>query len=73
MRTRLLVVFSVAAGVSAQRDPKDILIQASRRAVDSIDHVPRYIATQTIERKYFVPHDVGRRGIGSASSSWVAM
>jgi hypothetical protein len=35
--------------------------------------VPRYIATETIERKYFVPHDVGRGGIGCASSSWVAM
>jgi hypothetical protein len=60
MWTRLLVVFSVAAGVSAQRDPKDILVQMSRRAVDSIDHVPRYVVTETIERKYFVPHDAGR-------------
>jgi hypothetical protein len=60
MPVRLLVVFSVAAGVWAQRDPKDLLVQMSRRAVDSIDHVPRYITTETIERKYFEPHDAGR-------------
>ena len=60
MSMRLLVVFSVAAGLWAQRDPKDLLLQMSRRAVDSIDHVPRYIARETIERKYFVPHDVGQ-------------
>jgi hypothetical protein len=60
MSARLLVVFSVAAGLWAQRDPKDLLVQMSRRAVDSIDHAPRYITTETTERKYFEPHDAGR-------------
>jgi hypothetical protein len=60
MSARLLVVFSVAAGLWAQQDPKDLLVQMSRRAVDSIDHVPPYITTETIERKYFEPHDAAR-------------
>jgi hypothetical protein len=60
MSARLLVVFSVAAALWAQRNPKELLVQMSRRAVDSIDHGPRYIATETIERKYFEPHDSGR-------------
>ena len=60
MSARLLVVFSVAAALWAQRDPKDLLVQLSRRAVDEIDHAPRYITTETIERKYFEAHDSGR-------------
>jgi hypothetical protein len=59
MSARLLVVFSVAAALWAQRDPKDLLVQMSRRAVDAIDHAPPYITTETIERKYFEPHDTG--------------
>jgi hypothetical protein len=60
MSARLLVVFSVAAALWAQRDPKDLLVQMSRRAVDAIDHAPPYITTETIERKYSEPHDAGR-------------
>jgi hypothetical protein len=60
MSARLLVLFSVAVGLWAQRDPKDLLIQMSRRALDSIDHEPRYVVAETIERKYFEPHDAGR-------------
>ncbi len=56
MWARLLVVFSVAAGLWAQRDPKDLLVQMSRRAVDSISQLPPYVTTETIERKYFEPH-----------------
>jgi hypothetical protein len=60
MSARMLVVFSVAAALWAQRDPKDLLLQMSRRAVDAIDHAPPYVTTETIERKYFEPHDSGR-------------
>ncbi len=56
MWARLLVVFSVAAGLWAQRDPKNLLVQMSHRAMDSVDHLPPYITTETIERKYFEPH-----------------
>jgi len=60
MSARLLVLFSVAVGLWAQRDPKDLLIQMSRRALDSIGHEPRYVVAERIERKYFEPHDAGR-------------
>jgi hypothetical protein len=56
MSARLLMAFSVAAGLWAQRDPKDLLVQVNRRVVDSIDGVPGYVTTETIERKYFEPH-----------------
>ena len=46
MWARFLLAFSVAAGLWAQRDPKDLLVQMSRRAVDSIDHLPPYFTNR---------------------------
>jgi hypothetical protein len=56
MWTRLLLVFSVAAGIRAQQDPKDLLAKVSRRVMESVDRLPEYVSTETIERKYFEPH-----------------
>jgi hypothetical protein len=61
MWARLLLTFGVAAILDAQSDPKAILVHMSRQVVDSIDHAPPYVATETIERKYFEPHNAGGR------------
>jgi hypothetical protein len=56
MWARWLLVFGIASGVYAQQDPKDLLAQVGRRITDSVDRLPRYISTETIERRYFEPH-----------------
>jgi hypothetical protein len=55
MWTRLLLVFSVAAGMRAQQDSANLLRLVQARVSDSLDRLPRYMCTQTIDRTVYWP------------------
>jgi hypothetical protein len=59
MWVRTLALVCVAAGTRAQQDPRALLGIVSQRVMDSVDRLPEYVATVTIDRKSFEPH-VGR-------------
>jgi len=50
MWTRLLLAFSVAAVMRAQQDPASLLRLVQGRVSDSLDRLPRYLCTLTIDR-----------------------
>jgi hypothetical protein len=55
MRTGLLLVCGLAVSLQAQQDPGDLLLQVRNRVKDSIDRLPKYICTQTIDRLRYEP------------------
>jgi hypothetical protein len=59
MWTRFLLAFSIATAVRAQQDPMDLLRRVQARIADSLDRLPRYMCTQTIDRTLYEPdaHD----------------
>ena len=61
MWTRFLLAFTIATGVWAQQDPMDLLRLVQARIADSLDRLPRYTCTQTIDRTLYEP-DVHDRG-----------
>ncbi|HEY6392342.1 MAG TPA: hypothetical protein VIX89_13740 [Bryobacteraceae bacterium] len=63
MRSRLVLAFSIAAGALAQQEPTGLLRQAQARVWDSLDRLPRYMCTQTIDRAFY-ERDVRDRGTG---------
>lgn len=50
MWMRLLLAFSVAAGMRAQQDPASLLRLVQEKVSDSLDRLPRYMCTLTIDR-----------------------
>jgi hypothetical protein len=50
MRLRFLLAFSIATCMRAQQDPMDLLRRVQAKVVDSLDRLPRYMCTQTIDR-----------------------
>jgi hypothetical protein len=66
MWTRLLLAFSIASGVQAQQDdPMDLLRRVQARVARSLDRLPRYMCTETIDRAEYEP-DVRDRGTACA-------
>ena len=59
MWVRMLVLVSVGTATRAQQDPRALLALVSQHVMDSVDRLPEYVATVTIERKTFEPH-IGR-------------
>jgi len=55
MRTKLLLLCSLALSLRAQEDPRDLLAMVRGRLEDTIKRLPRYICTQTIERTQYGP------------------
>src|SRR6266404_1610379 len=54
MRARLLLALGVAVGLQAQadtqRDPMELLRKVQAQVTKSIDRLPRYMCTQTVDR-----------------------
>jgi len=50
MRARLLLLFAGVMAVRGQEDPKDLLVQVSRKVIETMNALPRYVCTQTVER-----------------------
>ena len=55
MRTRLLFAFSLAVGMRAQAEPMDLLARIKVRIANSLDRIPQYMCTQTIDRSSYEP------------------
>jgi hypothetical protein len=50
MRTRLALLLGICTALQAQDDPKDLLLRASQKAMDTVDRLPKYVCTLTIDR-----------------------
>jgi hypothetical protein len=52
-----LTLLLIAICVQAQEDPKDLLLRATDRVMQSVRGQPRYLCTQTIDRASYRPAD----------------
>jgi len=52
---RLLLAFSLVTGAQAGQDSADLLRLAQSKILDSLNRLPRYMCTQTIDRTMFAP------------------
>jgi hypothetical protein len=53
MYARLLVAFGIALRLPAQQDPADLLKLVRTHVAHSLDRIPRYMCTQTIDRTLY--------------------
>lgn len=61
MGMRFLVAIILAAGVDAQEDPTHLLRLVRDKIGDTLDRLPRYMCTETIERSMYEPRHLQRR------------
>jgi hypothetical protein len=52
---RLLIVSVLALAARAQDDPKDLLLRCSHKVMDTLQRLPKYVCTQTVERAQYEP------------------
>ncbi len=55
MWTVLLLICGLAFSLQARQDPADLLLKVRDRVKDSINRLPRYMCTQTIDRQQYEP------------------
>jgi hypothetical protein len=55
MRARYLFTFSIAVGLQAQQNPVDLLRSVQVKIADTLDRLPKYMCTQTIDRATYDP------------------
>jgi hypothetical protein len=55
MCARLLLAFGITLSLQAQQDPSDLLQQVRAKVADTLDRLPRYLCTQTIDRSVYQP------------------
>ena len=58
MRTYLLLLAGLAARLMAQSDPSELLLRVRENVLRTVDRLPRYMCTQTIDRAQFEPDRV---------------
>jgi hypothetical protein len=68
MWTRFLFAFSIAATLRAQEDPRDLLVRVRARVEESLNRLPNYMCTQTIDRYRNQP-DVPQQSVACDESS----
>jgi hypothetical protein len=68
MWTRFLFAFSIAATLQAQEDPRDLLVRVRARVEESLNRLPNYMCTQTIDRYRYLP-DVPDHSLACDESS----
>ena len=59
--TRLLLLFCIVRPAQAQQDPMDLLRRCQKKVVQSLDRIPRYMCTETIDRSQFDPDSPRRK------------
>jgi len=64
----VLLTIWFAAALHGQQDAKDLLANVSGKVIESVDRLPRYVCTQTIEFAGATPGYVVPVGM---ESSWV--
>jgi len=47
---RLLLWVALAASLRAQPDPAELLLRVRDRVLNTVDRLPRYLCTQTVDR-----------------------
>jgi hypothetical protein len=52
-----LVFLSVPLAAQVQDDPRDILLNARQRVMNTIRQLPKYVCTQTVDRRRYEPPD----------------
>ena len=55
MRRQLLLLVGLAAGAMAQPDPSELLLRVREKVLHTVDRLPRYLCTQTIDRSQYEP------------------
>ncbi|MBZ5726139.1 MAG: hypothetical protein LAP87_14210 [Acidobacteriia bacterium] len=55
MRRQLLLLAGLAARVMAQPDPSELLLRVREDVLRTVDRLPRYMCTQTIDRTQYEP------------------
>jgi hypothetical protein len=55
---RLALILSMSLGVQAQDNQKDMLMQVSQKILDSMNRLPRYVCTLTIDRAQYQTNGV---------------
>jgi hypothetical protein len=50
MRARLVLLLGISFAVQAQDDPKDLLVRVSQKVMDTVNRLPKYVCTLTIDR-----------------------
>src|ERR1039457_1723728 len=55
MWTGLVLVCGLAFSLQARQDPVDLLLKVRDRVKDSINRLPKYMCTQTIDRQQYEP------------------
>jgi hypothetical protein len=55
MRLIVILMLSIPAGISAQDKPINLLRLLQSKVADSVDRMPRYMCTQTIDRSQYEP------------------
>ena len=58
---RFLFLCGIAAGMCAQENPTELLRRLHTKVASSLDHLPRYMCTETIDRAVYEPdvYDIG--------------
>ena len=55
MRRQLLLLAALAAHLMAQPDPSELLLRVREKVLHTVDRLPRYMCTQTIDRAQYEP------------------
>lgn len=55
VRRQLLLLASLVGRVMAQPDPNELLLRVREKVLDTVDRLPRYMCTQTIDRSQYDP------------------
>ena len=61
MWARFALAFTFAALMQARQDPTDLLRLVKSKIGESLDRLPRYMCTETVDRSMFAP-DIQERG-----------
>jgi hypothetical protein len=57
MRIRFLLVVGATLCAYAEEDPHDLLLKVQAKVAASLDQLPRYLCTQTVDRAVYRPDD----------------
>jgi hypothetical protein len=60
MCARFLFLCGIAAGLCAQENPTELLRRLREKVASSLDHLPRYMCTETVHRSEYEPDDHDR-------------
>src|SRR5450759_1035559 len=55
MHRQLLLLAGLAARLMAQPDPSELLLRVREKVLHTVDRLPRYLCTQTIDRSQYEP------------------